>query len=135
MPVIAKPPGVSELDAVLGSASSIWNAIIEHAETTYVPLTQTWKPSKTEFGKMCLLQYKKRTLAYLTPDNGLAWVAVILGERAYQLAMASSLPDEIKKLLHEAKPYVEGRGIRFSVNSLNQLASVVTLLEVKTARP
>lgn len=133
MPVIAKPPSSAELEGVMGSALSVWNAVIEHAETTYAPLTMTWKPSKTEFGQICLLKYKKRTLAYLTPGRGLVWIAVILGERAFQLAMASSLPDGIKKMLLEAKPYAEGRGIRFSVNSLNDLASIVKLLEAKTA--
>jgi hypothetical protein len=47
--------------------------------------------------------------------------------------MASSLPDEIKKLLLEARPYAEGRGIRFAIHALNDLASVAKLLEIKTA--
>lgn len=105
---------------------------MSHAETIYAPLSVIWKPSKTEFGRMCLLQHKKRTLLYLTPAKELVWVAIILGERAFQLAMASSLPEGIKRLLLEAKPYAEGRGIRFSIRSMNELAPIVKLLEIKT---
>jgi hypothetical protein len=135
MPVNAKLPSMAELEGVMGPAIPIWNGIISQAEAAYGPLTKTWKPSKTGFGRMCLLQHKKRTLLYLTPDKGSVWVAIILGERAFQLAMASSLPDDIKKLLLEAGPYAEGRGIRFSVHASNDLASVAKLLEIKTAHP
>ena len=114
MTVNIQPPSSARLESVLGSALSIWNGVISHAEGTYAPLTKIWKPSKTGFGQMCLLQHKKRTLLYLTPDKGMVWVAIILGERAFQLAMASSLPDGIKKLFLEAKPYAEGRGVRFN---------------------
>src|SRR5512133_3024805 len=133
MAVNAKHPSMAELEGVMGPALPIWNGIISQVEAAYGPLTMTWKPSKTGFGRMCLLQHNKRTLLYLTPDKGSVWVAIILGERAFQLAMASSLPHEIKKSLFEARPYAEGRGIRFSIHSLSDLASIVKLLEVKTA--
>ncbi|MBI1751504.1 MAG: DUF3788 family protein [Acidobacteria bacterium] len=135
MPVTIKAPNPSELKDHLGAALSIWNQIVKMVEATHGPLVETWKPSKTEFGRMCLLQHKKKTLVYLTPGRGQVWVAIILGERAFQLAMASSsLRDEIKIRLREAKPYAEGRGIRFSVERQDDLASIAELLEVKTAR-
>lgn len=135
-PRMASMPGIpsrAELEGVLDPALPVWNGILSHARATHTPLVETWKPSKTEFGRMCLLQQKKRTLLYLTPDQGKVWVAVILGERAFHLALASSLPGGIKKLLLEAKPYAEGRGIRFAVHSPDELATIATLLEIKTA--
>ena len=81
---------------------------------------------------MCLLQHKKRTLLYLTPEKEKVRVAIILGERAYELAMASSLPAKIKKMFSEARPYAEGRGIRFSINSLRDISTIETLVELKT---
>ncbi|WP_291272457.1 DUF3788 family protein [Geothrix sp.] len=134
MTVNPNPPSAAELEGVLGPALVAWNKIIGHAQATHAPLAETWKPSKVGFGRMCLLQQKKRTLLYLTPDQGRIWVAVVLGERAFQLALASSLPDGIKKLLLEARPYAEGRGIRFAIHSPDELASIVTLLEIKTTR-
>jgi hypothetical protein len=130
-----QPPSETELEDTLGSALPLWAGMIHSAETTYAPLTKLWKPSKAEFGRMCLLQRKKRTLLYITPDTGRVWIAIVLGERAYQLAMSSSLPDGIKKLVLEAKPYAEGRGIRFPISSLSDLSTVTKLLEIKTTLP
>jgi hypothetical protein len=133
MPPKVKPPTPSELKAALGSASALWTDIVQIATTVAVPLTTEWKPSKTAFGRICLLQHNKRTLLYLTPGNETVTVAIVLGERAYRLAMASSLPAAIKKLFAEARPYAEGRGIRFSVTSPRDVATIKTLLAIKTA--
>ena len=127
-----KVPTSTELKAVLGSADVVWSGILRVVEDMVAPLNTEWRPSKTEFGRMCLLQHKKRTLLYLTPEKGNVRVAIILGERAYQLAMASSLPDAIKKLFSEAGPYAEGRGIRFSVSSPSDISTVKMLVELKT---
>jgi hypothetical protein len=128
---VVKPPSQTELEAALGSALPLWNAIVRMVEATCSPLGQVWKPSKSGFGKMCLLQFKKRTLLYLTPDRERVWIAMVLGEHACGLALASSLPGAIKQFLLEAKPYEEGRGIRFSISSAEELPTVAKLLEIK----
>jgi hypothetical protein len=130
-PVPAKPPSGAELKAVLGKAGAVWSGIVRTVEEKFAPLDKVWKPSKLAFGRVCLLQHKKRTLLYLIPDKGQFAVAVVLGERAYGLAMASSLPAAIKKMLSEARPYAEGRGIRFPVNSLSDIPVVAKLVEIK----
>jgi hypothetical protein len=128
-----KSPTSAELKAVLGSADALWSGIVRVVEEMVSPLNSEWKPSKTEFGRMCLLRHKKRTLLYLTPAKEQVWVAIILGERAYGLALASSLPAAIKKMFSEARPYAEGRGIRFLVSSPSDLSTIKTLVELKTA--
>jgi len=127
-----KSPTSAELKAVLGSADVLWSGIVRVVEEMVGPLNTEWKPSKTEFGRMCLLQHKKRTLLYLTPEKEKVRVAIILGERAYGLAMASSLPAPIKKLFSEARPYAEGRGIRFSVSLPSDISTIKKLVELKT---
>jgi hypothetical protein len=127
-----KSPTSAELKAVLGSADAVWSGIFRVVEDVVAPLNTEWKPSKTEFGRMCLLQHKKRTLLYLTPEKEKVTVAIILGERAYGLAMTSSLPAAIKKMFSEARPYAEGRGIRFSVNSPSDISTIKTLVQLKT---
>jgi hypothetical protein len=128
----AKPPADAELKAVLGNAGAVWSGIVRAVEEKFSPLDQEWKPSKLAFGRVCLLRHKKRTLLYLIPDKGRIVVAVVLGERAYELAMAASLPAAIKKMLSEARPYAEGRGIRFPVNSLSEVPAIAKLVEIKT---
>jgi hypothetical protein len=132
MPAKVKPPTDSELKTFLGSAGVLWSGIIHAIEEMFVPLDKQWKPSKAGFGRICLLQHQKRTLLYLTPDKKKVWIAIVLGERAYGLAMASSLPAAIKKMFSEARPYAEGRGIRFSVSSLSDIPVIAKLVEIKT---
>jgi hypothetical protein len=131
MPTKVKPPTDPELKAILGSAGVLWSGIVHAVEDVISPLGMEWKPSKTEFGRMCLLQHKKRTLLYLTPEKERVRIAIVLGERAYGLAMASSLPLAIKKMFLEAKPYAEGRGIRFSVSSSSDIPMIAKLVEIK----
>ena len=127
-----KPPTDAELSAALGSADVLWSSIMRIVEGVASSLDTEWKPSKTEFGRMCLLQHRKRTLLYLTPEKEKVRVAIVLGERAYGLAMASSLPAAIKKMFSEVRPYAEGRGIRFLVNSPSDLSTVKKLVQIKT---
>jgi hypothetical protein len=132
MPTKAKPPTAAELTGALGPAAAAWFGIVNALEERFAPLEQQWRPSKTGFGRLCLLQHKKRTLLYLIPEKNVVRVAIVLGERAYGLAMASALPAAIKQLLSEAKPYAEGRGIRFPVNSPSDIAVVKMLVDIKT---
>lgn len=131
LPSPVKTPSPNELKASLGSAFPLWSGIIRLVEAAASPLEQTWKPSKAEFGRICLLQHRKRTLLYLTPEREKVTVATVLGERAYGLAMESALPDRFKKMLSDARPYAEGRGIRFPVCSLSDISVVEELVKIK----
>lgn len=132
MPVKVESPSEAELKNCLGSAFALWSGILKAVEHRLSPIVLVWKPSKAQFGRMCLLQHKKRTLLYMTPDTGKVTIAIVLGERAYGLAMTSSLPTSIKTMFSEAKPYAEGRGIRFPVNSLKDISMIAKLVEIKT---
>jgi hypothetical protein len=129
----AKAPADAELKAALGTSAALWLAIVEAIAKGFTPLEQEWRPSKLDFGRMCLLRHKDRTLLYLLPMAGQLLVGVVLGERAFGLAMESNLPAAIKKMLSDAKPYAEGRGIRFTVKSAKDVAGVVKLVQLKTA--
>jgi hypothetical protein len=125
-------PSEQALASELGAAQAIWKAILAALEEKNGPIDLEWKPSKGAFGWMCLLKHKKRTLLYLTPEKKSIQVAIVLGERAVDLALASPLPQAIKTMLQEAKPYAEGRGIRFPLRSAADLAVVEDLVAIKT---
>jgi hypothetical protein len=132
MAAVAKSPSAAEMAAVLGKTEVVWTGIIEAVKAQFTPLNFQWKPSKSDFGRICLLQHKKRTLVYLTPEKDQIWVAIVLGERAYQLLKASSVPAKIQAMFAEARPYAEGRGIRYLVNSVSDIPVVAMLVEIKT---
>lgn len=132
MPARTPAPTDAELRPLLGDALAVWKGIIAALEKEWVPLGTQWKPCKAGLGRMCLLQHKQRTLLYLTPDRGAVWVAIVLGERAVALARASDLPEAIKRLIEEARPYAEGRGIRFLVHQMDEVGVVAQLVRIKT---
>jgi hypothetical protein len=132
MPAKLQSPTDTELKVALGSADPLWSGIVHAVEDLVSPLDAEWRSSKAEFGRICLLQHKKRTLLYLTPEKQKVTVAIVLGERAYGVAMSSSLPAPIKKMFLEAKPYAEGRGIRFSVSSPRDISTIRQLVQIKT---
>lgn len=127
-----KGPSKEDLASELGAAQDIWNGIIASVTEKFGSIDQEWKSSKASFGWMCLLKHKKRTLLYLTPEKERVRVAIVLGERAVVLALASELPEGIKALIREARPYAEGRGIRFPVSSAADMLVVSDLLAIKT---
>ena len=125
-------PSASELAARLGKAIDRWNKIVDSVSVNFAPVEQVWKSSKNEFGRMCLLKQKKRTLLYMTPEDGVVQAAIVLGERAVEIALASGLDDKFKNLIRQARPYAEGRGIRFDVISADDVSSVVEIIRIKT---
>lgn len=131
-PAIAKPPSDAELAAHLGAALPTWAAIVAAVSEQVGPVDLEWKPSKQDFGRVCLLKKKKRTLLYLFPEPRAVQVAVVLGERALGLALVAGLPDAITTALREATHYVEGTGIRFLVQSDADVATVRALVAIKT---
>jgi hypothetical protein len=128
-----KSPADRQTAAVLGPARPVWDALIGAFRAEYGALTAEWKPSKADFGRMCVLKQKKRTVVYLTPEAGAIRVAIVLGERAARRALSSELPDEIKTLIAEARPYAEGRGIRFPIRAVEEIPTVTTLVAIKMA--
>jgi hypothetical protein len=117
--------------SALGRAYPLWAGVVRVVEELALPLDIEWKPSKIAFGQVCLLRHKKRTLLYLLPEEASVTVAIVLGERAYGLAMASTLSAAVKKSLSEARPYAEGRGIRVPVKTTRDLATIRKLVTIK----
>jgi hypothetical protein len=131
--VNSKAPSKRAIASELGSAQKLWDGIVATLSETYGSVDQEWKPSKAPFGWICLLKHKNKTLVYLTPEKPGIRVAIVLGERAVALALASRLPGGIKSLIKAARPYAEGRGIRFPVVSAEDVPTVIDLVAIKTS--
>jgi len=132
-PAPAKSPSPAALAAALGDTATIWRQLIGELTSDFPGLREEWKPSKLEFGSLCLLKLKDRTLLYLIPRRGDFEVSAVLGERAVALALAGDLPADLQRLLSEARQYAEGRGIRFPVTTASRIAPIRKLVAYKTA--
>lgn len=125
-------PSKKELQTELGIAVDLWDQIITALEKEHGLLDKQWKTSKSSFGRICLLKQKKRTLIYMIPEKEKINIAVVLGERAAGLALDGVLPEEIKTMIREVRPYAEGRGIRFPVSSAADIPTIINLVKYKT---
>lgn len=55
-------------------------------------------------------------------------------ERAVAKALAGRLPASIKTKVKHARPYVEGRGFRFSIDGLASVSNVIAMVGIKLAQ-
>ena len=129
----AKSPSPATLATALGNSAPLWRQLVAELTLDFPGLRQEWKSSKLEFGSLCLLKLKDRTLLYLIPRSGDFEVSVVLGERAVALALAGDLRADTKRQLSEARPYAEGRGIRFPVTKAVDVATARRLVAFKVA--
>jgi hypothetical protein len=130
----AKAPASEVLAAELGPAAAVWDAVIAAVQAV-VSCELDWRPAKKlPFGTYAVLHKKDRNLVYLLPQPGAVEVRVMLGERAFGLAMAARLPARIKKLAAEAKVYPEGHYIQIAPATAADLPGIVKLLECKLER-
>ena len=125
-------PTPQQLGAALKSAATLWDEIVATFSQAYAPLEVEWKAAKTDFGAFCRLKHHRRTLLYLLPTPHSFEVAVVLGEKAAAAAANSPLPSRLKQLVADARPYVEGRGIRFHPTS-SDVGTLLQLVELKLA--
>ena len=122
-------PSGAELFAALGRSASAWPSILSGLEERFSPLALEWQATSLAFGRMCVVRSQTSVLAYLTPMAGQLLVGVVLGDDAFQAALASPLREAIKKMLREAVPGREGRGIRFVVKTAADVTQVLMLAE------
>ena len=67
----------------------------------------------------------------MTPEEGAVRVGVVLGEKVSERALGRDLPEITKSLITEARPYAQGRGIRFPVHTVGDVKQVKKLIEMK----
>ncbi len=68
-----------------------------------------------------------RIFVIMTPESN----GFVLGDRAVDAALRSDLPDSLKQQLRDARRYVEGRGVRLTVLSEQDLGAAQALLDIR----
>jgi len=130
----ARAPEPGELDAALGRSARLWKELVAAIATHHAPVEPVWGYAGAKFGWSLRLRTNDRVVLYLIPQVGLFLVGVVLGERAVEAARSAGLPASIAEMLDAARPYAEGRGIRFPVLSRQDLDAAVALAALKLAR-
>jgi hypothetical protein len=126
-------PTHDDVARVLGPVLPLWDDLVDRLDDRWGPLTPVWKHAGAKYGWSLRLKRRDRTLVYLIPTEGGFLAALVFGERAVDAIRAARLPAAVKRLVEQATPYVEGRGIRLAVRSPATVRLVERLVALKLA--
>jgi hypothetical protein len=127
-------PTAADLQTVLGRSVKLWERLVAAVAVGHPPIVPAWNFSGAKFGWSMRLKQTDRVVLYLIPQAKHFLVAVVLGEKAYRAAREAGLPAEVMAMFDAAKPYVEGRGIRWPVRTAKDVEVMLALAALKMAR-
>lgn len=125
------PPTESELQATLGVSFNLWSDLRKFVEIQYGPAKFEWKLYRGGSGWTAKILLGKRNLFFMSPREGAFLVAFIFGDRAVEAAASFDLPPALLEELRSARKYAEGRGLRITVSTLEDLGPVQELIRLK----
>jgi len=123
----SKPPTTRELADLLGDSHEALRRLTRRSTAT----TCEWRRYNQKSPWVLKVSQGDRTLFYVTPKSNAFEVAVLLGERAAEAALAGRVRKALHASIRSAKRYAEGRPVRIVVASEADLAGVEELVAVK----
>lgn len=124
-------PSPADLEKELNKTFKLWQEILSFVHASYPAAEDEWKYAGEKFGWSFRIKDKKRVIVYMLPYEGFFQVSMVFGEKATKLVMDSTVADEIKTELQNAKAYAEGRGIRIPVKNTNSAKDIKQLISIK----
>jgi len=127
-----KAPTEAEVASAIGAAKPLWDQLIASLQSDEFKVRDgEWNCPAAKYGWSLRLKRAGRNIIYMAPISGAFRVAFVLGKKAVAAAMASDLPDAVKRVITDAPVYPEGTGVRFEVRSSKDVLSAVTLARFK----
>jgi uncharacterized protein DUF3788 len=120
-------PTVESVEQALGSRSKLFAKLL----ATHPELKPEWKYYGKKYGWTLKLFERKRNLCFITPRDGELRVAFVFGDKQYRDVMESSVQNDVKEQLANAKRYAEGRGVSLVIRKNADLKTVEELLRIK----
>lgn len=115
----------------LGKTAQLWNKIKKNVFDKYPEDVELWSFSRKKNGWTYRIKDKNRAILYLIPLDGYFKVTFVFGRKAKNAIMASSISDEIKKPLQEAKVCAERRGIGIDIKDDHLMKDINLLIDTK----
>jgi hypothetical protein len=122
----ADPPSKDVLRTMLGPSFAAYESFVEKNGD----LRPEWK-YYGKAGWSLKLFDKRRNLCFITPREDEFSIAFLLGRKAVETALVSTLPEAVKHEIREARTYVEGRPVKLTVRKERDLAPARKLLQIK----
>jgi hypothetical protein len=124
-------PSEESLRSSLLDVYSHWLQIQDYALEQHPMAQLEWKYSGSKHGWNYRIKDKKRVIVYLLPRKGYFKVAMVFGEKAVETIMQSDVNKCIKDDISSAVKYVEGRGMRISIENESLIPDIFKLIKIK----
>jgi hypothetical protein len=126
-----KIPSYIDLVAALEDSHYLWQEIREYTVQKYPDALQDWNYPGKKYGWSFRIKDKKRAIIYLLPREGHFKVAFVFGNKAVEKILSSTISENLKTELQNAKQFAEGRGIRIEVKDQSNIKDIKQLIEIK----
>jgi hypothetical protein len=124
-------PTTAALQEALGETYVYWQTFAAHTQKLYPEATEGWTFTSEKFGWSYRIKDKKRVIIYLLPRDKFFKVAFVLGQKATDILLKSTISESIKTELQAAKVYAEGRGIRLEIKDNLLTEDILQLILIK----
>jgi hypothetical protein len=124
-------PSNNMITTTLVDTYALWEELYSHVKATYPSIVEEWKYYGKTAGWCLKLVSKKRNLLFFIPLKGYFRIRIVLSEKVVAYLETIELPNEIKKAIHAATPYIEGRSIDIDINHSEQIEAIKNLLKIK----
>ena len=121
------PPTLQSVEQALGNRSKLFAKLM----AAHPDLKPEWKYYGEKNGWTLKLFEKKRNLCFIAPRDGELRVVFVFGDKQYRDVLESSVQQDVKEQLANAKRYAEGRGISLVIRNNADLKTVEELLRIK----
>ena len=105
--------------------------MIELVTSQIGPIVKVWGYTSASTGWGLRLKSKERVITYMTPRDGHFLVSFALGEKAVAAARRGKLAASVIEAIDTAPRYAEGRGVRFEVRGVREVAGLAALAVIK----
>jgi hypothetical protein len=115
----------------LGTVYPYWMEIKEFVDELVGNTTNEWKFYGKNYGWQLKTLLKKSNLFFLIPYDSFFKIVLIFGDRAVAEIEKSTISDQIKIDIINAKKYMEGRGIGIDVKDGEFIEDIKVLIDLK----
>lgn len=129
----ALTPTEQELELKLSVTYALWTQIHDSVFEKYPGGKADWNFPGKKYGWSYRIKDKKRAIIYFLPREGYFKVAFVFGQKAFDIIMNSTIAENIKQELRDARKYAEGRGIRIDVTNASIISDIKKLVDIKLA--
>jgi len=124
-------PNDTMLQSATGDLYPAWKQIRNCVFDKYPSAFEEWNSPGQKYGWSFRIKDKKRAIIYLLPRNGYFLVAFVLGAKASEEALNSTVSQEIKDIIKSARVYAEGRGFQIEIKNFEQIEDIKILIDIK----